>query len=84
MHKPGCIRQYSSKEISEKHNGWVRSRFASYPFGIWGSKEKHRNGFGFFELGVENWGVLTNEIEESRLEIEWGFYSGCFINAAEF
>ena len=71
-------------EGSKKHNSCVRSRFAFDPFGIWGSREKHRNGFGFFELGVENWGVSTNEIEESRLEIEGGFYSGCFINTTEF
>ena len=70
-------------EGSEKHNSWVRSRFASDPFGIWGSREKHINGFGFYELGLENWGVLTNETEESRLEIKGIFYSGCFINAAE-
>ena len=77
------MRRHPSKEGSEKHIGWVRSRFASEPFGIWGSREKHRKGYGYYELVVENWGALTGEAEESRLENEGFFYSGCFIDAAE-
>ena len=74
MHKPECMRQHPSKEGPEKHNSWVQSWFAFDPYRIWGSREKHRNWFGFYELGVENWGVLTNEIEESTLEVEGFFF----------